>query len=79
MNLIKFLLMVIGILLTDILQTVARGHVFTPWFYLPFVLHYVAVGLLAIFVKKPGIHRWIAWYLFLSIAIWSFAVRRFLA
>ncbi len=69
----------IGIVLMDILQTAARGHVFTPWFYLPFVLHYVAVGLLAIFVKKPGIHRWIAWYLFLSIAIWSFAVRRFLA
>jgi len=62
----------------DILQTAARGDLFTPWFYLPFVSHYVVVCLLAIFINKPGFHRWMAWYLFLSTVIWSFAVRRFL-
>ncbi len=67
-----------GVALTDILQTAARGDAFTPWIYLPFVSHYVAVPILAIFVNKPGFHRWTAWYLFLSMAIWSFAVRRFL-
>jgi len=74
-----FLWAFIGVAVTDILQTTARGDVFTPKIYLPFVLHYVAVPLLAIFVNKPGLHRWLAWYLLLSIAIWSFAVRRFLA
>ncbi len=69
----------IGVAMTDILQTAVRGYAFTPWFYLPFVVHYAAIGLLAIFFNKPGVHRWIAWYLFLSIAIWSFVVRRFLA
>ncbi len=69
----------IGVALTDILQTAARGDAFTPRVYLPFVLHYVAVGFLAIFVNKPSFQRWVAWYLLLSIAIWSFAVRRFLA
>ena len=60
------------------MQTVARGDVFTPWFYLPYVLHYIALALLAIFINKPGAHRWIAWYLLIVTAIWSFAVRRFL-
>ena len=68
----------IGVAMTDILQTAVRGQVFTPWFFLPFVLHYVAVAVFAIFINKPGFHRWIAWYLLISIVIWSFAVRRFL-
>jgi len=73
-----FLWAFIAVVLTDILQTAARGKVFSPWFYLPFVLHYVCLALLAIFVDRPSLNRWIAWYLLLSIAIWSFAVRRFL-
>ena len=62
----------------DIVQTAARGALFMPWYYLPFVLHYVVVALLAIFVNKPGMHRAVAWYLLLVTASWSFVVRRFL-
>lgn len=68
----------IGIASTDILQTAARGDAFSPWYFLPFVLHYVAIALVAIFVDKPILHRWIARYFFVSIVIWSMLVRRFL-
>lgn len=73
-----FLWAFIGVSLTDILQTAAHGGLFTPWYYLPFVLHYVSISLLAILVNKASLHRWIAWYFLLSIASWSFIVRRFL-
>ena len=75
----RFLWAFMGVAATDILQTAARGDLFTPKIYLPFVLHYVAVPLLAILINRPRLYRWTAWYLFLSIAIWSFAVRRFMA
>ena len=73
-----FLWAFIAIAITDILQTAARGDVFTQWLYLPFVCQYIAIGLLAIFINKPGFNRWIAWYFLLSLAIWSFIIRRFL-
>ena len=73
-----FLWAFVGIVATDILQTAARGDLFTPWTYLPFVLHYVVISLLAIFINKPGLHRWIAWYLLTVTASWSFVVRRFI-
>ncbi len=73
-----FLWAFIGVASMDILQTAARGDVFSPWFFLPFVLHYIALALIAIFVNRPSLHRWIAWYFLLSVAVWSFVVRRFL-
>jgi hypothetical protein len=73
-----FLWAFIAVALTDILQTASRGDAFAPWYYLPFVLHYAAVALLAIFINKSIFHRLIAWYLFISTATWAFAVRRFL-
>lgn len=74
-----FLWAFVGLTIADIVQAAARGDVFTPWFYLPFVLHYTALSLLAIFVNKPSLHRGIAWYFLLSMVIWAFLVRRFLA
>lgn len=73
-----FLWAFIGVVVTDIIQTVAAGDIFSPWFYLPFVLHYIAIALLAIFTTKPVLHRWIAWYFLISIVVWSLVVRRFL-
>ncbi len=73
-----FLWAFVGIASMDILQTAARGDVFSPWFYLPFVLHWIALALLAVFVNKPSLHRWIGWYFLVSIAVWSMVVRRFL-
>ncbi len=73
-----FLWAFIGVGLMDIVVTAARGDLFTPWFYLPFVLHYVVVALVAIIVNKPAYHRWTSWYLLLSMVSWSIIVRRFL-
>lgn len=68
----------VGVASTDILQTAARGDVFDPPIYLPFVLHYIVVSLFAIFINKSGFHRWMAWYLLISILTWAFVVRLFL-
>ena len=68
----------IGLIATDILQTAASGALFRPWFYLPFVLHFAAACLLAIFIKTAIFHRWLAWYLVIVMTTWAFIVRRFL-
>ena len=73
-----FLWAFIGVASMDIVQTWARGDLFTPWAYLPFVSHYIVVSLLAIVVNRPGFHRGMAWYLLASTTVWSFVVRRFL-
>jgi hypothetical protein len=73
-----FLWAFVGVILTDILATATLGNLLAPWFYLPFVLHYGVVALLAIVVNKPALHRWTSWYFLVSIMSWSFIVRRFL-
>jgi len=73
-----FLWAFVGVASTDILQTAARGDAFSPWYFLPFVFHYIILALVAIFVDRPRVHRWIARYFLVSIVIWSMLVRRFL-
>ena len=68
----------VGIVATDILQTAAAGGLFTPWFYLPFVLHFAAACLLGIYVKSAVFHRWLASYFVIIMIVWSFGVRRLL-
>ncbi len=68
----------ISIVLIDILQTVARGDVFSPWYYLPFVLHYALLAFVALIVRKPAYHRWLPWYYLVTLVVWSLIVRRFL-
>ncbi|MFQ5546673.1 MAG: hypothetical protein ACE5FV_00165 [Woeseia sp.] len=67
-----------GLVLMDILQTAARGGLFVPWYYLPFVLHFALLALLGVFLQKPVFHRWLAWYFLIVIVVWSLIVRRFL-
>ncbi|MGD9258757.1 MAG: hypothetical protein PVG29_13140, partial [Gammaproteobacteria bacterium] len=74
-----FLWAFFGLGLADIIQAIARGAVFTPRTYLPFVLHYMILSMLAIYIKRPWFYRVIAWYFLMSMLIWSFVVRRFLA
>ena len=69
---------VVGTSVMDVFQTAMRGEVFSPWYYLPFVSHYIALALLAIFVDSTRLLRWVAWYLFVSLTVWSLIVRRFL-
>jgi hypothetical protein len=73
-----YLWAMIGVVLADVWQTAMRGDVFSPWYYLPYALHYPALGLLAIFVNRPKLHRWIAWYFLGSAVVWSMVVRRIL-
>ena len=73
-----FLWAFIGVVIADILQTAARDDLFSPWYFLPFAGHYILLALVVIFVDKPKLDRWIAWYLLSSIITWSFVVRRFL-
>ena len=70
-----FLWAFVGVAATDIMQTAARGDALDPPTYLPFVLHYIVVGLIAIRIDKPGVHRFIAWYLLLTTMTWSFTER----
>jgi hypothetical protein len=68
----------ISIVFADILQTGMRGDVFSPWYYLPYALHYVVLYLIAIFLKKEKLYRWLVWYFLASVVVWSLVVRRFM-
>ncbi len=69
---------VIGTSLMDVIQTAARGELFSPWYYLPFVMQYVVLALLAIRLNNTSLVRWLAWYFLISLTVWSLVVRRFL-
>ncbi len=73
-----FLWAFIGVLATDILKAAMAGELYQPWYYLPFVLHYVVLALIAIWVNKPAIHFWTACYFLVSILVWAMVVRRYL-
>ena len=63
----------------DIWITALRGDLFDPPYYLPFVGHFFILWVVGIFVANPKYQRFLAWYSFLSLATWSFIVRRFLS
>ena len=69
----------VAVTISDIAQTAARGDLLSPWYYLPFVLHYAALSTVAIFIKHNLFHKLLAWYFLISIVTWSLIVRRFLA
>lgn len=73
-----FLWAFFGIAITDMLEAVAQGKLFEPWYYMPFVTHYAILALVGIALRKPAVYRWLAWYFLVSMAAWSFVVRRFL-
>lgn len=62
----------------DIAQTAMRGDVFHPWYYLPYVLHYIVLALVALFAGSRGVHRFASWWFLVSIVVWSLIARRFL-
>lgn len=74
-----FLWAFIAVCLTDILQAAASGRALVPWYYLPFVLHYVVLSVIAIILRQRFAYRFVAWYLLVSVTLWAFVVRRFLA
>ncbi len=56
-----------------------QGRLLTPWYYLPFVLHYVALAILAEVTRSRALRRAIAWWFFGSILVWGLVVRRFVS
>jgi len=65
-------------LMLDIAQTALRGDLFNPPFYLPFVLHYMALSAIGMVVADPRYQKFWAWYLLISATTWSLLVRRLL-
>lgn len=73
-----FLWAFVGVAATDILQTTARGGLFTEWTYLPFVCHYIVVTAIAIALNRRVVYRVIAWYLLVVTVLWAFGMRNLL-
>jgi hypothetical protein len=69
----------VGFGVMDIVQTAARGALFDPPFYLLFVGHYIAVFLLAMFVRRRGVQLFAAAWVLVTLVVWTFGVRRLLA
>lgn len=64
--------------LLDIAQTAWRGDLFNPPIYLPFVLHYLILAAIGIVVDSPRYQRFLAWWVLISLTVWSLVVRRLL-
>ena len=63
----------------DIAWTAAQGKLLAPWYYLPFVLHYVALAIVAEVTESRALQRAIAWWFLVSMLVWSLVVRRFVS
>jgi hypothetical protein len=63
----------------DIVQTGIRGELFHPIWYLPYVSQYALIAGGGIVARRRGYDRFFAWYLLITLLIWSLGVRRYLA
>jgi hypothetical protein len=66
-------------LILDITQTALLGKLFTPWYFLPFTGQYAVCCMVLMKTNNLRMKRMISLWLFLSIALWSLIVRRYLA
>ena len=73
-----FLWAFVGVCITDALQTWALGALFTPKTCLPSVGHSAVLGLLAVYIRKDFVYRWVAWFYLIAMVSWAFIVRRFI-
>jgi hypothetical protein len=62
----------------DIAQTAVRGELFQPIYYLPFVLHYAVLAAIGIAVSNKRYQSIFAWYMLITLTLWSLFIRRFL-
>lgn len=66
----------IGFALMDIAQTAFRGEVLVPWYYLPFLLHLIAIFTVGLLVERRWVQKFVAWEIAIVIPTWMFLVRR---
>lgn len=64
--------------LLDIAQTAVRGQLFQPIIYLPFVLHYMVMAAVGIPVANKRYQAFFAWYMLVTLVLWSLIIRRLL-
>jgi len=73
-----FLLAFAAVAFLDILQTYVRGDIFEPWYYLPFVLHYVLLSIMGYFTDSHRFHRFLGWWFLIVTIVWAMIVRKYL-
>jgi hypothetical protein len=64
--------------LLDITQTAIRGEIFHPVWYMPYVGQYTVLAGIGLIARRRGYNRFFAWYLLITLLIWSLLVRRYL-
>ena len=64
--------------LLDIAQTAIHGELFQPVWYVPYVGQYALLAGGGLIIHRRGYDRFFAWYLLISLLIWSLVVRRYL-
>src|SRR5256885_7382510 len=63
--------------LLDITQTAIHGQIFQPVWYLPYVGHYAILAGCGLVARRRGYNLFFAWYLLITLLIWSLVVRRY--
>jgi hypothetical protein len=64
--------------LLDIVQTAMHGQILQPVWYLPYVGHYTLLAAGGLVIRRRGYNLFFAWYLLITLLIWSLVVRRYL-
>lgn len=62
----------------DVIQTAIHGQILKPVWYLPYVGHYALLAAGGLVARRRGYNLFFAWYLLITILIWSLLVRRYL-
>ena len=70
-----FLALFIASSVIDVLQTGSRGDLFDPPFYLPFVLHLIALAAVGMVVRRRGYHLFLSGYVLCIGLIWAIGAR----
>jgi len=72
-----FLAVLLALFVVDIAVTSFQTGLFSPWYYLPFVGHYILLTGLAIVIRAPAFQLGAAIWFCGSLLVWSLVVRRF--
>lgn len=68
----------IAMCVLDVAQAAIHGDLFRPVWYLPYAAHYAVMAGAGLCIRRRGYDRFFAWYLLITLLIWSLVARRFL-